>query len=175
MAYAGICGADNIQPNSDPYFHSRSFDQIVAHITGAGNCAVSTATGNTPAGGECRPQLRHSRQHALRADRLGHRRQQRRPDLLLGAVQPGPGRRAERARRAMPRFSDFFAPTSPTRTFPRLSDILNNTQTNGELLPTYGRRLIFRLVARDNRAGGGGVDYDSMHVVVVAHGRARSW
>ncbi|KPF48707.1 hypothetical protein IP87_12040 [beta proteobacterium AAP121] len=35
MAYAGICGSDNTQNNSDPYFSQRSFDEITTHIGAA--------------------------------------------------------------------------------------------------------------------------------------------
>jgi subtilisin-like proprotein convertase family protein len=167
MAYAGICGNDNIQPNSDPYFHSRSIDQIVAHITGAGNCSVNTATGNTP------PTVNAGRNYAIPT---------RTPFVLTGSATDtdgdaltysweqyniGASGSPNSPSGDAPIFR-FFSPTpSPTRTFPRLSNLINNVQTIGELLPTYGRRLIFRLVARDNRVGGGGIDYDSMTVVVV--------
>jgi uncharacterized membrane protein len=37
--------------------------------------------------------------------------------------------------------------------------LLNNTTVIGEILPTYTRVLTFRLVVRDNKLGGGGVDF----------------
>ncbi|GAB2775622.1 zinc-dependent metalloprotease family protein [Hymenobacter latericoloratus] len=167
MAYAGICGADNLQPNSDAYFHSRSFDQIVAHITGRGNCSVNTPSGNNP------PQVDAGANYAIPI---------RTPFVLTGSATDGNGDALTYAWEQYnlgpegspnapaadaPIFRSFRPTASPSRTFPRLTDILSNTQTIGELLPTYGRRLIFRLVARDNRSVGGGVNYDSMHVVVV--------
>jgi predicted ABC-type sugar transport system permease subunit len=48
MGYAGICGAVNVQSNSDDYFHAVSIAQMVAHITGSGNCVPGVANGNTP-------------------------------------------------------------------------------------------------------------------------------
>jgi subtilisin-like proprotein convertase family protein len=169
MAYAGICNPQNIQNNSDPYFHSRSYDEIVAHITGAGSCGVNTPTGNTP------PVVNAGANYRIP---LGT------PFTLTGSATDadgdaltysweqynlGPTGAPTAPVGDAPIFRVFSPVTSPSRTFPRLANLLANSPSQGEILPSYGRRLIFRLVARDNRTVGGGVDYDSLNVVVAAN------
>ncbi|MCH7880297.1 MAG: hypothetical protein IIB69_01740 [Proteobacteria bacterium] len=51
MAYAGICGAENIQPHSDATFHSKSIEQIDSFVSASGNCPsalVSAGNLNEP-------------------------------------------------------------------------------------------------------------------------------
>jgi hypothetical protein len=162
MAYAGICSPQNLQNNSDPYFHNISFVEIAAYITsGSGNsCPVTTNTGNFPpvvssmTGGFTIPISTPFALTGSATDANG--------DTLTYCWEEfdlGPAGHPNSPSGNAPIFRSFTPVTSPTRTFPKLSDLLNNTQTMGEILPSYTRTLTFRLTARDNRAGGSGVDW----------------
>ena len=74
----------------------------------------------------------------------------------------GPSVHPDSAVGTAPLFRSWQPVNSPTRIFPRIEDLVSNTHTIGELLPQFGRELNFRLTVRDNRSGGGGVDYDQI-------------
>lgn len=49
MGYAGICGmANDIQANSDDYFHARSLDDMTQYMNSIPACGVSTVSTNIP-------------------------------------------------------------------------------------------------------------------------------
>ena len=165
MAYAGICSPQDLQAHSDAYFHGISFDEIRSYTnSGSGNsCPVITNTGNSapvvtiPSGGFYIPK---STPFALTGSAIDPN-----SDPLTYCWEEfdlGPAGAPNSPSGNAPIFRSFNPTTSSTRTFPKLSDLLNNTQTIGEILPTYSRNLTFRLTARDNRAAGGGVDYAQM-------------
>jgi len=170
MAYAGICSPQNLQNNSDDYFHNINFVEMVNYTNnGNGNsCPVVTPTGNSeptaivPAGGFSIPINT--------------------PFMLVGSgTDPdndpltycweefdlGPAGHPNSPSGNAPIFRSFDPVDVPYRYFPKLSNILNNSQTIGEILPSYSRTLSFRLTVRDNQAGGGGVDYDQMQFSVT--------
>lgn len=172
QGYAGICGADNTQPNSDPFFHSISFDEISNYIsTGSGNsCKVSTATGNTL------PSITSMNNNGANIPLNT-------PFTLTGTATdanndpisycweewdlgPSTTWNGGNANTTSPLFKSRIPKTSGSRTFPDINVILAGYPANpaatmgglkGETLPTQARALKFRLTVRDNRAGGGGV------------------
>lgn len=171
MGYAGICPGQNVANSSSDYFHTWSYDQIYGYATQQlGNtCAVVTNTGNSApnvsagTGGYIIPASTPFELTGIANDSDGDPLTYCWEQFNLGPQGP-PNSPAGNA----PLFRSFDPTTSPSRTFPQLSDIVNNTQTLGEILPTYTRPLNFRLTARDNRAAGGGVSYSGLSLQVTA-------
>lgn len=176
MSYAGVCGSEDLQPHNDPFFNTASFDEIVAYSTlGLGNsCPVITNTGNTPplvnagTGGFTIPKQTPFTLTGSATDADGDVLTYSWEEHDLGDADGTLGNPPNPLE--APFFRSFAPVSSPSRTFPKWSDIINTTTTIGEVLPNVTRSLTFRLTARDNQGGGGGVDYDEItfHVTTAA-------
>lgn len=175
MAYAGICGTTNdLAAHSIPYFHGVSYDEIMNFTTtgGGSSCDVSTTSGNNP------PVVTATTSYVVPVNT---------PFALTGSatdpdgdaltyqweeMDQGTGSGGNWNSGAKPYFMSYAPTTSPTRLFPKLSVILNgNLQgTRGEYMPTVAQALKFRLTARDNKMGGGGVCAANATVTVNSAG-----
>jgi hypothetical protein len=167
QAYAGICPPQNLQSNSDPYFHGASYDEILSHITGpADACAVKTSTGNSAPSVEAGVDYNIPARTPFTLTASGSDSDGDTLSFGWEEFDLGPTNDGREDNGSSPILRSFNPTVSPSRTFPKQSDLLGNVTTYGELLPTTTRSMTFRVTARDNRAGGGGVEYDSMHVNV---------
>ncbi|MGL4250467.1 MAG: reprolysin-like metallopeptidase [Aeromonas sp.] len=172
MAYAGICGDENIQTNSDPYFHSKSIELMRDHMALYPGCGVPLAlTNNTPqaaAGGDYvipanTPFALKGVGQDLDGDLLLYNWEQ----IDLGNESSSSASMVDDGSRPLFR---FVSPTSSSeRILPSLSSLLSGTLAKGEAWPTTNRDLNFRLTVRD---GKGGVASDDMKVQVINTGAA---
>ncbi len=180
MAYAGICGTDDLQNNSDAYFHAVSLRNITNYITtGSGNtCAAITASTNVPA---TYPDFTQSYSiplwtpFELTAPAVTDATQ----DTLTYCWEEwdlgGFGLAWNATNNAMPYFRSFSPATSPTRVFPIMNRILAGSYSyKGERLPAAARTLKFIMTTRDVYQGWGcfnsSFDSDTVTLNVVSPG-----
>ncbi|MGQ0620973.1 MAG: Calx-beta domain-containing protein [Panacagrimonas sp.] len=184
MAYAGICSSDNVQSNSDDFFHYRSIEEILNFTAGSGvfsgdgNSCSTKVTGVN--GGEptvnAGPNFTIPARTPFELTATGGSDSDGNANLtyLWEQYDLGPARTlAAGDGGSGPIIRSFPASTSPTRSVPRLSTVLGQTAAAaGEILPTTSRTLTFRVTLRDNDADGGRIGTDTMTLTTVNTGAA---
>lgn len=172
MGYAGLCGGDNLTNNSIPYFHAISYDEIVNFTnSGGGNsCANISSSGNNPpiVTGISTYTVPKSTPFTL----TGSATDPQNDPLTYSWEEFDAGIVGSWNSGNRPYFMSYPPITSPSRTFPKLNVILSGamTSTVGEYLPSTTQTLNFRLTARDNKMGGGGVCSATSQVVIANDG-----
>jgi len=171
MSYSGICDSQNVQSNSDDYFHARSIIQASAFINGSGNCAVVVPNGNTPpvvdAGGNF--TIPFGTAFALTGsatdvdgDALTYCWEQYNSNI---STQPPVATST-----GGPNFRSMDPTVSPKRYFPVFSSVLaNNLTPTWEVVPNVARVMDFSLVVRDNGSPNGGQTQRATMVLTVAN------
>lgn len=169
MAYAGICDDENLQDNSDAYFHAASITEITTYVTsGEGSsCDSSSVSTNNPpeadAGSDFTipsraPFILQGSGSDEDGDTLTYTWEQ----MDLGDSSSNEATMEDDGER--PIFRTWEATTSSTRYLPRLDDVIENTTSIGEAYPASDRELNFRLTIRDQNNG---TAYDDIIVTVV--------
>jgi hypothetical protein len=179
MGYAGICGSTNIASNSDAMFLSLNQEQIISFTqsitpNGGGGVGIITPNGNsipTVSAGPSytipanTPYVLTATASDANGDTLTYSWEQRDGGSVVTlGTDPGFG----------PIQRPFLPNTNPSRTFPRIQNLVNNTSVTGERLPATNRTLSYAITVRDNRANGGGVNQAYTSVTSVNTGSAFS-
>ena len=171
MGYAGIC-VPNVQNNSDDYFHTVNLREIADFVVAGngGTCAVETPlTNNAPSIDSLTEDTTIPGGTPFALTAVGEDSDEN--DVLTYTweqVDPEVANMPPRANNEDgPAFRSYNPVTSPTRYFPRLSNILNGTNGNTwEVLPTVDRAMNFTVTVRDNAVMGGCTDESDVQITV---------
>lgn len=182
MGYAGITGSDDVQNNSDAYFHYVSINQILNNVaTAPNNCAVTTTISNNPPVANAGPNyvipngtayiLKGSATDADGSDMLSYCWEQNNSGVVTSGSF-GPTSTGGATTRSLPPSS------SPNRYIPKLERVLNGqlTETNPsvgsdwETVSNVGRSMQWALTVRDRDASATGLNgqssFDLMNMTV---------
>ena len=171
LGYAGIC-PPNIQNNSDDYFHAISISQMTATING-NTCELETTINNAepviatitnrtiP---KSTPFILTASATDANGDIMTYCWEQMNNGTTSGTMPP------VATSTDRPNFRSFYPTTSPSRTFPNLTDLINNVTPTWEVLPSVGRAMSFRVTVRDNNPLGGQTSQGNVTVTVGTAG-----
>jgi len=152
MSYAGSCGSDSIQSNTDAMYHIGSIKQIAEYTNiGTGShCGVVTSSQNTP------PQVNAGKDYTIPAgtpfELAGSASDNDGDSLLYAWEQLDAGitsiESSDRGNNAL--FRVHAPNSSNSRSFPPLANVLNHKPAKGETLPKHQRALTMSFVAQDS-------------------------
>jgi chitodextrinase len=171
MGYAGITGVNtDVQPNSDPYFHAISIQQVTNYIKNR-SCQTNTNTGNAVPVVDAGANYTIPRATPFVLD--GTATDADPQDVLTycweqfdqnaaATTLPSPNNTSGVA------FRSYNPTVDSKRYFPRLETVKTGaTSWKWEAVPNVNRNLNFRLTVRDNRPGSATNKSDDMVVTVT--------
>ena len=154
MSYAGLCNEQNLQNNSDHYFHAASIEQVRrfvdGEVTGTSQCGSSLATGETPPLAEAGSNvvIPASTPFLLQGNATGVASPSYSWEQYdLGNATDSPTAMHTDAGSG-PLVRSRLPASEPVRSIPALADILANSQSIGERLPTTDRYMNFLFTVR---------------------------
>ena len=169
MAYAGICSPQNVQNNSDDYFHAISIAQMWNHVQSDASCGTTTDTGNNAptanAGTDFSiPKSTPFVLKGIGTDADGSASLTYNWEQIDTEAAPVP---LVSTTTGGPAFRSLPSTSSPNRYFPTLLNVINASSNEWEVLPSVARELNFSLTVRDNNSGGGNSARDNMKITVT--------
>uniref|UniRef100_UPI00404B6343 GEVED domain-containing protein n=1 Tax=Gelidibacter sp. TaxID=2018083 RepID=UPI00404B6343 len=173
MGYAGITGATDVQPNSDPYFHARSIEQVTNYIKSR-SCQTNINTGNAVP--TANAGLNYTIPKGTPFVLTGSGTDANANDVLTYCWEQYDENNASTTNPSVNAttgvaFRSYSPSTDTKRYFPRLETIkAGATSWQWEAVPNVARTLNFRMTVRDNRAGGAANNSDD--TVITVNGTA---
>lgn len=183
MAYAGICGADNVQTASDPYYHLASLSQTQNYLdntlVATAGCGTITASSNnlpTVTVSASSMTIPKSQPFVLVANQGSDADS----DQLTYAWEQidqstGQASLSTPSAVAQPRFRSYSPTTTTERWFPPKSSVIAGTTDTSNQLPSTNGVMNFAVVVRDHYNptsdhGYGSWNADKMSIQVLAIG-----
>lgn len=172
MAYAGICGVNNIQANSDAYFHAASVTEMYAVLQRSTDCAVKYNNNNLTPTANAGQNYTIPKGTAFVLTGLGTDPDNDPITYLWEqynnqtSTQPPVSTST-----AGPVYRSLTPTISPKRYFPNMASVLaNNLTPTWEVTPSVARTLNFSLLVNDNKPTGNQSAKDAMEVTVTNDG-----
>lgn len=172
MAYAGICGVNNVQANSDAYFHSASVNEMYNVIRRATDCSVKTSNNNQVPTADAGADYVIPFSTPFVLTGVGTDPDSNPITYLWEQLDNQNGAQPPvSTATGGPVYRSLFPTTSPSRYFPVMSSILaNDLVPKWEVTPSVARTLNFSLLVNDNKATGNQAARDLMLVTVANTG-----